>query len=77
MEMKIRIGERIKALRKERNLKQEELAWQSNIDRTYLNHIETGKRNISVVSLEKIVVDGLKINLSQFFDDELFNEKGI
>ncbi len=75
--MKIRIGERIKALRKERNLKQEELAWQSNIDRTYLNHIETGKRNISVVSLEKIVVDGLKINLSQFFDDELFNEKGI
>ena len=75
MEMKNRIGERIKALRKERDLKQEQLAWQSNVDRTYLNHIETGKRNISVASLEKIVVDGLKMTLSEFFDDKLFNEE--
>lgn len=75
MEMKNRIGDRIKALRKERDLKQEQLAWQSNVDRTYLNHIETGKRNISVASLEKIVVDGLKMTLSEFFDDKLFNEE--
>jgi len=62
-------------LREEKNLKQEELAWQSNLDRTYLNHVETGKRNITVASLEKIVVDGLKITLSDFFNHEFFKEK--
>lgn len=72
MELKEKIGQRIKGLRVEKNLKQEELAWQSNIDRTYLNHIETGKRNITVASLHKIVVDGLKITLSDFFNHEYF-----
>lgn len=72
MELKEKIGQRIKELRVEKNLKQEELAWQSNIDRTYLNHVETGKRNITVASLQKIIVDGLKITLSDFFNHEYF-----
>jgi len=75
MDLKEKIGQRIKGLREEKNLKQEELAWQSNLDRTYLNHVETGKRNITVASLEKIVVDGLKITLSDFFNHEFFKEK--
>ncbi len=75
MDLKEKIGQRIKGLRVEKNLKQEELAWQSNIDRTYLNHVETGKRNITVASLQKIVVDGLKITLSEFFDHDLFKTK--
>jgi len=72
MDLKEKIGQRIKGLRVEKNLKQEELAWQSNIDRTYLNHIERGKRNITVASLQKIVADGLKITLSDFFNHENF-----
>ena len=75
MDLKGKIGQRIKGLREEKKLKQEELAWQSNIDRTYLNHVETGKRNITVASLQKIVVDGLKITLSDFFNHEFFKEK--
>jgi transcriptional regulator with XRE-family HTH domain len=75
MDLKEKIGQRIKGLRVEKNLKQEELAWQSNIDRTYLNHVETGKRNITVASLQKIVVDGLKITLSEFFDHDFFKTK--
>ncbi len=75
MDLKEKIGKRIKGLREEKKLKQEELAWQSNIDRTYLNHVETGKRNITVASLQKIVVDGLKIPLSDFFNHEFFTEK--
>ncbi|KAF0237521.1 MAG: putative transcriptional [Prolixibacteraceae bacterium] len=74
MDLKRKIGQRIKGLREEKNLKQEELAWQSNLDRTYLNHVETGKRNITVASLQKIVVDGLKITLSDFFNHEFFKE---
>jgi len=72
MDLKEKIGKRIKGLREEKKLKQEELAWQSNVDRTYLNHVETGKRNITVASLQKIVVDGLKITLSDFFNHESF-----
>lgn len=75
MDLKEKIGQRIKGLREEKTLKQEELAWQSNIDRTYLNHVETGKRNITIASLQKIVVDGLKITLSDFFNHEFFREK--
>lgn len=75
MDLKEKIGQRIKGLREEKSLKQEELAWQSNLDRTYLNHVETGKRNITVASLQKIVVDGLKIILSDFFNHEFFKEK--
>lgn len=75
MNLKEKIGQRIKGLREEKNLKQEELAWQSNLDRTYLNHVETGKRNITIASLQKIVVDGLKITLSDFFNHEFFKEK--
>ena len=75
MDLKEKIGQRIKGLREEKSLKQEDLAWQSNLDRTYLNHVETGKRNITVASLQKIVVDGLKITLSDFFNHEFFKEK--
>lgn len=75
MNLQLKIGKRIKALREERKLKQEDLAWQSNLDRSYMNHIENGKRNLTVSSLEKIVKDGLKMTLSDFFNHEIFNEE--
>ena len=75
MDLNEKIGKRIKALREERKLNQEELAWQSNLDRTYMNHVENGKRNITLISLEKIVVDGLKLTLADFFNHELFKEE--
>lgn len=75
MNLQERIGKRIQGLRKEKNLKQEDLAWQSNLDRSYMNHIENGKRNLTISSLEKIVKDGLKMSLTDFFNDEIFNEQ--
>ena len=75
MDLQVKIGKRIKALREERKLKQEDLAWQSNLDRSYMNHVENGKRNITITSLEKIVKDGLKMTLSDFFNEEIFNEE--
>lgn len=67
-----KIGERIKQLRTELAITQESVAWRSDIDRTYMNHVENGKRNISVESLEKIIVQGLDSSLRTFFDSELF-----
>ncbi len=48
------IGIKIKALRIERKLSQENLAGLSEIDRTYLQSIERGERNISLNVLVKI-----------------------
>lgn len=69
-----KIGQRIFNLRKEiEGLSQEKLALKADIDRSYITGIETGKRNISVVVLEKIV-KALDKDLASFFDDEIFRD---
>ncbi len=61
------IGNRIRYLRKNRNLSQEKLALKAGMDRTYLAGIESGKRNVTIVSLEKIAI-ALEISLKDLFD---------
>ncbi len=75
MDIQIKIGLRIKELRTEKTLTQEAVAFKAEIDRTYMNHVETGKRNISIATLEKIVCQGLDSNFKEFFNDNLFNGK--
>ena len=65
--IKIKVGQRIKELRKSANLSQEEFAFRCGMDRTYITSLENGKRNVSIVNLEKIAkVFGM--SLSKFFD---------
>ena len=71
MDIKIAVGKRIKELRQKSKLTQEELAFISELDRTYINGVENGRRNISIVNLEKIA-GGLKVGLSSFFDAKYF-----
>ena len=61
------IGCRIKTLRKQIGLSQEKLALKAEIDRTYLAGIESGKRNATIISIEKIVND-LDISMRNFWD---------
>ena len=70
-----KIAKRIKQLREAKNLTQEALAWKSDIDRTYMNHVENAKRNVTVKSLEKIIVGGLESSFSEFFGNKLFEKK--
>ena len=67
--IKIKIGNRIKELRKELGLSQEKLANNCELDRTYVASVENGKRNISIINLEKIV-NALNVSLKDFFDYE-------
>ena len=67
--IKIKIGNRIKKLRKELGLSQEKLANNCELDRTYVASVENGKRNISIINLEKIV-KALNVSLKDFFDYE-------
>lgn len=60
------VGNRIKQLRNNLSISQEELGFRSGIHRTYIASLEVGKRNVSIVTLEKIVI-ALNISMSDFF----------
>lgn len=64
--IKEKVGSRIRELRKQIGLSQEKFAIKIGMDRTYLASVEGGKRNISIVNLEKIA-NGFEISLSEFF----------
>ena len=66
MDIKVLVGKRIKQLRNNLGISQEELADIASLDRTYITSVERGKRNISIVNIDKIA-KALKINLNEFF----------
>lgn len=61
------VGNRIRYLRKQRGISQEKLALIAGIDRTYLAGIESGKKNATIISLEKII-NALGVSMKDFFD---------
>ena len=71
MDINVKIGDRIRDLRKTKNLSQEGLANLAEVDRTYMTGVETGKRNVTVKILEKII-KALDCNYKTFFDDKSF-----
>lgn len=60
------LGERLKKLRKERNLSQEDFADATQLDRTYVSGLERGVRNPSYLTLLKIA-KALHITLKELF----------
>lgn len=66
--LQIDLGLKIQALRKQLGISQEKFALQISMDRTYFASIESGKRNVSLINLEKIA-NGLGITLSELFLD--------
>ncbi|MGK0723815.1 helix-turn-helix domain-containing protein [Aerococcus urinaeequi] len=64
--MLIQFGKRVQMLRKNQGLSQEKFALKINMDRTYLASVESGKRNISLLNIEKIA-QGLEISISDLF----------
>ena len=72
-DIKRRIGLRIRELRTERGISQEDFANLIGMSRSYFGEVETGKRNVAVVNLEKIA-KGLGVTLDKFFDSSYFSE---
>lgn len=62
----VRLGDRIRKLRKARGWTQAEMAEKVGIDRSFLADVERGKRNISVLNLE-LIAKGFKVSLSRLF----------
>lgn len=65
--IRIIFGKRIRTLRQARGISQEELAFISDLHRTYISDIERGARNISLDNINKIA-KALDINLKELFD---------
>ena len=54
MDIRVRLGNRIKSIKLEKKISQEKLAHLSDLDRTYIQSIEKGDRNLSIATIEKI-----------------------
>lgn len=68
MNIKQKFGNKIKELRKSKNLSQEKLANLAEIDRTYLPTIEKGLRNVSIEVIEKLAI-ALEVGIKDLFDE--------
>lgn len=53
-DVRIKFGAKVKALRISKGYSQEKLAELADLDRTYIPGIESGKRNVSIIVIEKI-----------------------
>lgn len=62
-----KVGERIRALRLQRGLTQEQLSERADLHNTYISQIECGEKNPSIVSLDKILT-ALNITYAEFFE---------
>ena len=57
---------KIQALRKERNLSQEQLADMAGVHRTYIGMIERAEKNITLCNIERIA-KALEVNIKDLF----------
>jgi transcriptional regulator with XRE-family HTH domain len=61
----VRVGRRVRELRKAKGWNQDDLALHIGLGRTYISNVEGGRKNPSLRSLE-IFALGFKMTLSEF-----------
>jgi transcriptional regulator with XRE-family HTH domain len=71
VDIRIKIGARLKELRIKKGLSQEKFSFICELDRTYIASIEQGKRNVSIANIEKIS-KAFDMSVYEFFKSELF-----
>ena len=59
-------GQRVRMLRKARELSQETFADLAGLHRSYMGGVERGERNVSLVNIKKLA-DALEISVDQLF----------
>ncbi len=62
-------GNNMRKNRLERNLSQEQLAFETNLHRTYISEVERGKRNISIENIE-LIAKALDIPIAELFKSQ-------
>ncbi len=64
----IAFGERVRELRKERELSQEELSYKADLHRTYIGMIERAEKNITLLNISKIA-RALDVSISELLNE--------
>jgi len=72
VDVKLKIGQRIKELRETATMSQKDLSYAADLDRSYIASVENGQRNISIVNIEKIAT-ALGVTLKEFFNNVEFD----
>tara|TARA_Y100000385_G_C12907151_1_gene556805 strand:- start:51 stop:278 length:228 start_codon:yes stop_codon:yes gene_type:complete len=67
-EILIKFGNRVRELRKLKNLSQEELAFRADVHRTYIGMIERAEKNITLLNIEKIA-NALEVSINDLFNE--------
>ncbi len=67
MNLKEKFGKKVNFLREQKGYSIEYLANIANIDRTYISEIEKGKRNVSLMIIEKLS-KALDVNIQELFN---------
>jgi transcriptional regulator with XRE-family HTH domain len=65
-DIRVRFSRRLRELRQERGLSQEELAFRAGLHRTYVSSAERGERNVALVNLERLA-KALDVHLRDLF----------
>ena len=73
MDIKLKIGQRIREIRKVLNISQETLAYKAEVDRKNVTDIENGRRNVSMEILERLI-SALDISFTEFFNTKEFKK---
>lgn len=55
-EILVNFGNNVRELRKKKGYSQEELAFRSDLHRTYIGMIERAEKNITLINIEKIAI---------------------
>lgn len=66
------IGAKIKSSRLKKGIRQNEVAYRCNFDKSSYSNIEAGKRNITLITLFKIA-HALEVDVSQLIEDNKIN----
>jgi len=71
----LRFGQKIRLLRKQQGISQEELGFKANLHSTHIGMIERGVKNISIETIEKLS-NALGITISELFNENyILNNK--
>lgn len=73
MDIKQKVGQRMRQLRKKLELSQEALALKAEVDRTYVTDVENGRRNVSLEILERLI-KALNVSFTEFFHTKEFKK---
>jgi CheY-like chemotaxis protein/DNA-binding XRE family transcriptional regulator len=74
-EINLRFGTRVKRLRNDLGISQEDLAELAELDRTYIGHVERGARNVSLSTIDKLA-RALKVSTASLLSEPEEKEIG-